>query len=1230
MPRTLTPSQSKALSQERHLALTANAGSGKTHVLVTKYLDLLERDPLLHPRSIVAITFSENAASELSEKIAQGINERLLAGSEDQRTLMREVLEGFSSAMVTTIHGFATRVLKGYPVEASIDAAFGILQGADQQLVRDDSMSRVFYSVLEEAYAQQTESEILRAFRALGRRGMTNTIRALLNNRMRADTVRDILLSRPDEEILEEWYQAALDELSLPDRELLRGHLHALLGHFKTGAIGKKGEQATLDFLANDPRSYLEAIHTLLASMSTKAGTIPAHTFEKSAPADICEQLNGIFASLTAQRPLLGLLVDGKEAFVVGHREYLRIVRAAYDLYAMVVEDYEVVKNELAQLDFDDLLMRLKRLLENSHVRQELAKQYPHVMIDEYQDTDDTQFEIARLLSLNFGPTTRMTIVGDPKQSIYRFRNADVTVFQATSEAISRQSLSEAAVSEARSLCLDLDESRGLLSLRESFRMARTPLAFINTLFRQAMARGSDNAYLDLVEAYQGNGLGSVTLAVAPKARRSSQDEDELESDGSEAEYLARKLRSIVGQLEIDGNDGRRSATYDDCAILLRTRTRLPELEAALREHDVPFTVLKGTGFFEQQEVIDVISYLRFLVTPSEDTALVAVLRSPFFCVSDQELYQISHSYRASAGQDVPHFWARVLAYPTDHRSPELCRAIEEFEALFPLVGRTSSAFLVERLYALSGIIASVGSTPGGAQKRLNLEKLLQLAREADHSGFSSLFDFVERLNYLMEHDDSEAQADAVTDGQSVRIMTVHAAKGLEFPVVAVPFLSHPPRSERGCYLDKHLGLRLPFVKEEATVVTTVLDSRADRAAAAEALRLLYVALTRAQEHLILTATDEPGKATWFGSILAAIPELGMPLDTTIETEIERYNGVTGITEVLPFALTIHRDPIDQVWPESEGTSVTTLEDIEVFQLDELKIVHPSGSYSATQFLTMRECPTKYHLRYALGLAEEPKLARDLEPHQAAERISGTMIGQLVHKLLEQFESFSTGDNLDDEQFAAIADVAIQDLLVHSKPERQALLDEAYVHVQNFLRSNLATFVRASQVRKSEFELQYRLDTGNRIFGILDRVLKLPDGRLSVVDFKTDHLTESNRQTKLARYRYQLLFYAYLLSKYSGQDAVVGSLFFTRTSEHYSYDFTSEDFASLESQFAELIATALTNENVRRLSELVRNEEHCGDCAYFSRSNNACIANSVEDTVSSETRPQKPIAIPAM
>jgi ATP-dependent helicase/nuclease subunit A len=1235
MPHALTPSQQKALSRERHLALIANAGSGKTQVLVTKYLDILERTPHTSARNVVAITFTENAASELEERISKEIATRLREGDPAQQHRMRQIRDSFSSAVITTIHGFAAKVLKAYPVEASIDASYGILQGPDQKLVVEDCLSRVFYSLLDDAYASDVESETLRTFRALGRKSVTQVVRALLGNRLRASKIQAELLTRDDDQIVDAWYTALKDELSWLAGDDVAETLNALIPFLKSDAKARSAEQSVISFLRTRDAEHA---HALCKGLLTQTYEPRKVLVEEIDPA-VRLTLDRLAARLKSSAHVIEHFAEGKAAFVAAHTEYLRLMRSLFAIYEDVLADYEQVKSDYAQLDFDDLLLRFARLLEDSRVREELATQYPFVMIDEYQDTDSIQYEIARLLSLNFGSSTRLTIVGDPKQSIYRFRNADVEVFKRTCQAISEQTLSHAALSESQTLELDPEEERGIIALRESFRMARTPLGFINALFRRVMAGSVANEYLDLVQAYPGEGEGTVTLSIAPKP----DSESEEEPVEAECNYIAQKLRSMVGNVTVDTKEGRRPAAYGDFAILLRTRTKLTDLEVALRAQNIPFAVLKGTGFFDQQEVLDVISYLRFLVTPSDDVSLVGALRSPFFGVSDQELYQISHATLSSKPAVLPPFWQQVLTYPRP--SETLSRAIVEFESLLPLVGRTTSAFLIERIFALSGIIAAVGSGVGGEQKMRNLDKLLQMARDADRSGFSTLFDFIDRLNYLVADGSDEAQADAAETEDAVRIMTVHGAKGLEFPIVFVPFLGSSARKDSGAYLDKELGLRLPYAADNTTGLTALMDLRAHRAANEESERLLYVALTRAKEHLVLTGTEgSKGSNCWLRILKDALPELQDVTETISEvllaTSIERYDSESRSTTIEEHVLKVFRESVEQEFdPGEETLPVIALEALD-FQLEHIPIINPVGSYSATQFLTMRECPTKYHLRYSLGLPEDPKLADDLEPHERAERvqdvvrgvsrsaISGTLRGQIVHKLLERVGRFVVGRGIDDERYAEAARSIAHEVQLYDPEESTAIFADAYRHVLCFLRSNLAQFVLDSPRTIPELALQYLLPTGDRIFGILDRAFVLPDDSWSVVDFKTDTLTDRNREVKLSRYRQQLLFYSYLLSKYTGTEKITASLFFTKTNEHFSYIFGAPDFADLEGQFVEMIAIVRENDRAKDLLALEQNVAHCEECAYWNSDAKQCIVN-VATGVERHVR-QKPTAIPAM
>jgi hypothetical protein len=203
----LTPSQQKALSLERHLAVTANAGSGKTRVMVERYVRLFELRPELTAQNVVAITFTENAGAELRKKILSEVTKRIAAYSrqDERRARLVRLRDGLPGAIIGTIHSFAARMLKAYPVEANVDASFGILQGADERLMREDVIERVFFSTLDDAYRRNEHTQILKLFRVLGRGEVRGVVRTLMGKRSLARMLQEQLLAKPDDEIIAAW-----------------------------------------------------------------------------------------------------------------------------------------------------------------------------------------------------------------------------------------------------------------------------------------------------------------------------------------------------------------------------------------------------------------------------------------------------------------------------------------------------------------------------------------------------------------------------------------------------------------------------------------------------------------------------------------------------------------------------------------------------------------------------------------------------------------------------------------------------------------------------------------------------------------------------------------------------------------------------------------------------------------------------------------------------------------
>ncbi|HZK76777.1 MAG TPA: UvrD-helicase domain-containing protein [Candidatus Kapabacteria bacterium] len=1250
-----TPSQKKALSTERHLAITANAGSGKTSVLVGRYIKLFEQFADLRTRNVAAITFTENAASELRERVRKEVSERLndpaIIADRDRRERLRKLRDGLPNAFIGTIHGFARRILRAYPVEANIDAGFALLTGADQRILAEDAMSSVFYSALEEAYEHPEHSPMLRLFRTLGRQEVTALVRTLLWNRARAERVRKHLLFKTDQEVLNVWRQQIEKALHLIlDREV-KALLQEIQLYLKKGKVS---QEFLLCLPAYERASgFFEtasAFTVVVNKFLTDKGTLRANVMDfTAAPLELEPRVHRLIERILPIRDLLHACPNTEEAYAEQHLEYLAMLRAVFALFDQVLEVYTLTKTEYGLLDFDDLIEKLLRLFEDKGVLDELSSEFRFLMIDEYQDTDESQFELVRQLTENFRSRSNLAIVGDPKQAIYTFRNADAGIFHETKQAIREQPLSAASLEESLTLSLLPEEEVGWITLGETFRMAPAPLAAINRLFRSVMGEQdpvSSTGYSDLIHGRIENFAGRVEwiCPLAPKRAKHSTVELTQESDepngekngddvesGSEASLIARKIRGIVADPNylVESDKGLRCADYEDIALLLRSRTNLAALERALRAENIPYTVAKGAGFFTQPEILDITSYLTFLTAPSNDIALAAILRAPFFAVSDVELFQIAYHESANRRRltDPWSFWDQFQSYAAASPSNYLQRAVMQIRENLALAGRTSTAMLVEKVYAETGIFATLQAGPQAAQKIGNLDKFLAQARASDASGFSGLLDFVERIKYLTDSEEQESQAD-VPDGRgAVQIMTVHAAKGLEFPIVILPFLQKEFKFDHSHLLDKELGLQIKSPDREPTpIVAELIRERARAATIAEEQRIFYVATTRARDHLIFSCAmpDKPKPHSW---LAWAAEAFGLQPDSEVlhfvET-IERYNRELGIAQPESMVLDIPliRSAADIPVAKELERMKAEMQRGPVY-IDALRIPEHTGRFSATQLLRYKECPTKYYLAYELGMPEEPKLAYDMEPDEYSERIQGKLLGQVVHQLLEKIDRIAPAGVLDRSKIEHELRKIFDAIGVPDNSERSTYSTAALDHVTSFLKAPLSAELFSGTESRAEFPLQTSLESGDTLYSIIDRLFRDDHGTWTIVDYKTESSLNSERhQKKIDRYHFQLRFYAYLVHLFDpSAENIRGVLFFTSTGDVKEFTFGSSDFEHFANECSEIIRHIRSDETVSDLRLLNRNLEHCPECSFYNWDKGQCIVLVAD---------QNPIAIPAM
>ena len=638
-----TRNQKKAQDLNRHISVTAGAGSGKTAVLVHRYLKiLLEKD--LHPNQVVAITFTDKAAAELKQRIANEVDARLQA--EPHNTRLEEIKTGMLSAQISTIHAFCRRILQEYPVEAGVDAGFGMVQGIHQRLILNETINSTLREIAERPDEDETREMLVNLLRIFGKTRLEQYLHELINQREMVNRLTRSLYCQTDSEVLEGWHDFVQRQLtqSLTDQFPIEDWSRCLS---RVLVIARGKNAATVRELVAtiqpnmEPQEAVSPLRRIAPLIVTQSGTISKRDF-----LGLRVETNTIKGEIDflvhAANHLLSFPV-----FTDDDKLLIGVTHLLIDVYDEVQRAYEDRKRQTGQLDFDDLQIKVRDLLhQEGSICEQLVQRYPYIMVDEYQDTDQLQYEILKPLISNY-KSGNLFIVGDQNQSIYRFRGADVRVYDKTRQEIIKyqSALTEGFTWEEEILETDTSEKRGDLRLSENFRLLRKIVGFVNLVFESLMQGRNEFEvkYDPLVQGRTTDSLGDVELLIS--SREGAESESEPSAD--ENELIVKRIQHLVGTGETvwkDEGDGEQPqpVRYGDIAILIRSRTGLPEIESALLEAEIPYKITGGIGFYQRQEIYDIGNYLQFLIDSDNDVALAGVLRAPFFGISDVELYEIA------------------------------------------------------------------------------------------------------------------------------------------------------------------------------------------------------------------------------------------------------------------------------------------------------------------------------------------------------------------------------------------------------------------------------------------------------------------------------------------------------------------------------------------------------------------------------------------------------------
>jgi ATP-dependent exoDNAse (exonuclease V) beta subunit len=1057
------------------LFVEAGAGSGKTKALVDRIVALVvERDVPM--REIAAVTFTEKAAAELRDRIRRALE--LRADDADPRVAARaaQALDELDAAAVSTLHAFAQRILAEHPVEAGLPPRIEVLDDIASQLAFEERWTRFVDELLDDPSLERT---ILLALNADTTLTVLRTLALACNANW--DLVAERMHEEPDPPPLAPALAPLLDALAQvrtragrcldPGDKLLEKVVDLAAWH---------------DALLAAPDEYEQ-----LRMLSQGAPTGNLRHGKRTNWPDDCSA-DDVRAEIGAIRESVSELARSMTEAVVR--------RLAWELAQFTLREAEA-RRARGELEFHDLLVLARSMLRDEahgwEVRQRLRARYTRLLLDEFQDTDPIQCDLAALLAsgepdarhhrwdeLPVDPG-RLFVVGDPKQSIYRFRRADIAAFLRARTAF--------GASPRR--------------LTRNFRTARPVIDVVNAIFRELIVAEPESQpeYVALEPE-----RGAVPVGPAVVLLGTDPDPEDATADDLR-ELEARDVAAVVGRAvregwsvvrrDPDGTEVAEPCRLGDICILLPARTSLGHLEDALDAAGIPSRAETSSLVYSTREIRDLLVVLQAVDDPTDELSLVSALRSPVFGCGDDDLYtfHVQHGGRWDHQRPLPE------TLPPDHPVGDAMRALAAWhDARY----WSTASELLDRIVRERRVL-EVGFAHGRPRDLWRRVRFVveQARAFADAEG-GSLRDFLAWAD--LQGSEGARVVETVlpeTDDDAVRILTIHGAKGLEFPITIVSGMTTRAAARQA-------GVQLRFPHDRDTyalrISSRVTTEEFERYAPIdeqmdfhEKLRLLYVAMTRARDHLVVSVhrpAKEPGtdRTRWTHSQLVWAAAADAPgWEAFVATADDRVpTGAEGAPTVVAPA-----SPPWAEWVAARDAARTAAARRRVV----------SATALAREAEDQRAAADP-------GLAKGP---RDLELPPWNKGRYGTALGRAVHAVLQTVD-LASGDGIDD---AAAAQAAAEGIIGREHD------------VAARARVALTTRVVREAVEHGFHREMYVATPvdGATLEGYVDLVYRRPDG-LVVVDYKTDAWqAEADLAAKVARYRLQGASYAVALEQVTGE-----------------------------------------------------------------------------------------------
>ena len=1062
------------------LFVEAGAGTGKTTALVGRVTALIKSG--VPVTNLVVITFTRAAAAELREKVRHSVTaarDDADEGSEERQKL-DDALREIDFAVIQTIDSFALSMLRERPLEAGLPPVIEPVDEVQAELEFDEAWSRWLDD-------QPDEGEFARALATAFHLGLDRPLTALYDTARQLHANYHLIANHDFKEtgvvprvtaraIVEagQWLPGMARFCRLAEGDGLTERLETFNAlAMRLEKIGP--ETADADWLlARLPKNGISASRGAQKDWDDDESGVNACKSIKASLKDLQDMLNGEFADL--RRVALGDLLEPLREFVTTYAEERRSAGRA---------------------EFHDMLTWAVELLKDDSARLHFQERYRYILVDEFQDTDPLQVELVRKLTDREGvgrPTPgALFVVGDPKQSIYRFRHADLPTLNR----------------------LRSDMEDGLTRITQNFRSNTSLVGWINHVFDRWMDGGGSPYQAEYVALESDD----VPPDVEPRfgVHLVGEELPETRIDPvrrTEMAELARVAREIGdGRWMVRGKDGPRASAFGDLCILIPRRTALPLLERALEEHEVPFTTVGNSLIFVTEDVRDLLSALTAIDDPTDQVAVVAALRSPAYACSDADIWAWSRNGHAFNYLNEPDARAPGMDGP-------VARAFESLRAFHDGRLDASPAVLIER-FVRERRLRELALVGGRTEERWSrIQFLTEMARSLAESGRATLRDFVLWARQQAERDVRAPDAATGEAGHVVQVMTVHAAKGLEFPIVMLTGLNSDLNSRAENALFDHrpdapvpIGVRMG---SGGTYFETggfdALRDQEKNAGKLENVRLMYVAATRAMDHLIVStfrkARDGKSQAAQIVEYSGDAPETWSPV-----VPVAGHAG-TARPRKDAGALSDHALDDPDVW---ERARVELIRKMSASPLVAASSLHESGDASP---------PPK---------TEDEQI--ELDPWRRGRAASS--IGRAVHAVLQDVD---LSESSAPGMLAMLGTLAARHAPAHDVASyEQEILELAAATLKTPVMERAADAYRKGRAWRETFVSAAVGESGVIVEGYVDLLFEEEDGSLVIVDYKTDR-TDAAAE----RYEAQLGAYVAAVRKATGRVVSEAVLVFSR------------------------------------------------------------------------------------